>query len=99
MSPQLDFWLSTIDRWNDTLTWSTVEIGKRAQAQTPLGTYIVEIRPNNKSYLLRFVSEAGERVCPNRFTASNRVAWEAEDHFKRLQAQQQQPVRMNPPKW
>jgi hypothetical protein len=94
-----DFWLNKINTWDDQLSWSVVEPDKQAQAQTALGTYVVEVRPDNKSYQLRFTSVAGERVCPTRFTASNRVAWEAEDHFRRLQAQQQQPTRLKAPVW
>jgi hypothetical protein len=51
-------------------SWSVVEPGKQAQAQIAFGTYFIEIRPDNKSYVLRFTSEAGERVCPTRFTAN-----------------------------
>jgi hypothetical protein len=90
--------LNNVHAWGEALSWST-ETDKLAQAQTALGTYIVEPRPNNKSYQLRFTSVAGERVCPTRFTASNRIAWEAEDHFRRLQAQQQQPSRLKAPAW
>ena len=87
--------LNHMNMWDRELSWSIVEPDKLAQAQTALGTYIVEPRPNNKSYQLKFISEAGERVCPTRFTASNRIAWEAEDHFRRLQ----QPSRLKAPLW
>ena len=90
--------LNNMNEWGEGLSWST-ETDKLAQAQTALGTYIVEPRPNNKSYQLRFTSVAGERVCPTRFTTSNRIAWEAEDHFRRLQAQQQQLSRLKAPAW
>jgi hypothetical protein len=90
--------LNNVNEWGKELSWST-EADKLAQAQTALGTYIVEPRPNNKSYQLRFTSVADERVCPTRFTASNRIAWEAEDDFRRLQAQQQQPARLKAPAW
>ena len=91
MEPNL---LKNMNMWG-VLSWSIVEPDKRAQAQTVAGTYVVEPRPNNKSYQLKFISEAGERVCPTRFTASNRIAWEAEDHFRRLQ----QPSRLKAPLW
>jgi hypothetical protein len=91
--------LNEIDGWEDSLSWSVVESSKRAQARTALGIYIIDVQPDNKSYRLRFTSEAGERVCPTRFTAPNRIAWEAADHFRRLQAQQQQPARLKPPLW
>jgi hypothetical protein len=78
--------LSHMNMWDGELSWSVVKPDKLAQAQTALGTYIVEPRPDNKSYQLRFTSEASARVCPTRFTASNRIAWEAEDHFRRLRA-------------
>jgi hypothetical protein len=93
------FWLKTVNDWTDKLSWSIVELDKRAQARTALGTYIIEVQSDNKSYRLRFTSEVDERVCPIRFTASNRVAWEAEDHFRRLQAQQQRPIRLKAPRW
>jgi len=85
--------------WSDELSWSVVEPGKQAQAQTALGTYIIEVRPDNNSYVLRFTSGVNERVCPTRFTASNRIVWEAEDHFRRLRAQEQQPSRLKAPVW
>jgi hypothetical protein len=88
------YFLNTISDWGG-LPWLIVEPGKRAQAQTPLGTYVAEVQTDNKSYRLSF----NERACPTRFTASNRVAWEAEDHYRRLQAQQHQQPRMKPPKW
>jgi hypothetical protein len=91
--------LSNLSMWDQELSWSIVE-PDRAQAQTALGTYIVEPRPGNKSYQLRFTSAgASERVCPTRFTASNRIVREAEDHFRRLQAQQQQSSRLKAPSW
>jgi hypothetical protein len=93
------FWLNQITNWEDSLSWSVVEPSRRAQARTALGIYIIDVQPDNKSYRLRLTSEAGERVCPTRFTASNRIAWEAEDHFRRLRAQQQQPARLKPPLW
>ena len=93
-----NFWLDRIAEWSE-MPWSIVEPGKRAQAQTPLGIYVVDVEPNNKFYVLRFIAEADEHTCPTRFTATNRVAWEADDHYRRLLAQQQQPARMKPPKW
>jgi hypothetical protein len=91
--------LNGIVDWADNLSWSIVEPSKQAQAHTALGIYIAEVQSDNKSYRLRFTSEANERVCPTRFTAINRIAWEAEDHFCRLQAQQRQPARLKPPRW
>ena len=93
--------LNHMSMWDQELSWSIVEPNKLAQAQTALGTYLVEPRPDNKSFQLRFTSAAGdgERTCPTRFTASNRIAWEAEDHFRRLRAQQQQSPRLKAPLW
>jgi hypothetical protein len=96
---RLGFWLNSMAMWDAELSWSLVEPDKKAQAPTMSGTYIVEIGPNNKSYVLRFVSEAGERTCLTRFTAPNRVALEAEDHWRRLLAQQRQSTRLKPPAW
>ena len=93
------YWLDKIANWDNALSWSVAVQGKQAEARTGLGTYIVEVRPDNRSYQLRFSSGTDERVCPTRFTASNRIAWEAEDHFRRLRAQQQQPSRLKPPVW
>jgi hypothetical protein len=99
-SGSVSFWLNKIPDWDsEPLSWAVIEPGKRAQAQTSLGSYIVEVRSDNKSYSLRFSSGADERICPIRFTASNRVVWEAEDHLRRLQAQQHQPVRLKEPRW
>jgi hypothetical protein len=91
--------LNNLDMWGE-LSWSIVEPDKLAQAQTALGTYIVEPRSDNRSYQLRFISAgASARACPTRFTASNRIVREAEDHFRRLLAQQQQPSRLKAPSW
>jgi hypothetical protein len=93
------FWLKTVNDWGDNLSWSIVEPDKRARAGTALGSYSIEVQSDNKSYRLRFTSEANERVCPTRFTAINRICWEAEDHFRRLRAQQQQPIRLKASRW
>jgi hypothetical protein len=62
-----DFWLNQIGQWDQEPSWSIIEPDKQAQAQTALGTYVVEVQPDNKSFRLRFASDAGERVCPTRF--------------------------------
>jgi hypothetical protein len=94
-----DYFLNQMIEHPSDMPWSITEPGKQAQARMSLGTYVIDVKPDNKVYVLRFVTGTGERICPTRFTASNRVQGEAEDHYRRLLAQQQQPARMKPPKW
>jgi hypothetical protein len=81
------------------MPWSITEPGKRASAPMPSGTYGIDVQPDNKTFVLKFTTAAGERICPTRFTAINRACWEAADHHRRLLAQQRQPTRLQPPKW
>jgi len=83
-----------IRHWHRGLPWSITEEDKQAQAQTELGTYVIEYTPGSH-FRLRF----DERACPTRFTAINRVTDEAADHYRRLQAQQQPRSRLKPPVW
>jgi hypothetical protein len=106
MQSNISRWLDGVGDWSKELAWSITEPGKQVKAQTAFGTYIIAVRADDSStyggsYELRFASGsgAGDRVCPTRFTAINRVAGEAEDHYRRLQAQQKKPTRMKPPVW
>lgn len=99
---ELELWLPQMPRWDgDALTWLVTEAPLCARAHTKaFGTYTVTIKPNRKAYELRFGNETNERICPTHFTATNRVAWEAEDHFKRLQAiRGTNPTKLKPPSW
>jgi hypothetical protein len=81
------------------LRWNMAVPGKRAEANTSLGTYVIEIKPNGILHLT-FNSGTEIRICPTKFTATNRAQGEASDHHARLLAQQgRNPSRMKPPKW
>ena len=81
------------------LIWNIVELGKLVRADTQLGSYSLELQPDGKILRLTFNSGSEIRICPTKFQASNRAQWEADDHHRRLLAQQQQPARLQPPKW
>jgi hypothetical protein len=87
------------DSWGELLIWEIVEPGKLSRTNTQLGLYSIELQPDGKTFRLTFNSGSDIRTCPTKFQAINRVQWEAEDHYRRLLAQQQQPTRMKPPKW
>jgi hypothetical protein len=78
--------------------WAVVEPGKLIRAETQVGLYSIELQPD-LTLQLSFSSGSESRICPTKFQAINRVQWEADDHQRRLLAQQQRPVRMKPPKW
>ena len=85
--------------WGD-LTWNIVEPGKLIRTDTQFGSYSLELQPDGKTYRLTFNSGSAEiRICPTKFQATNRAQWEADDHHRRLLAQQQQPSRLKSPKW
>lgn len=84
--------------WGD-LTWHVVEPGKLARAKTKLGSYSVALQPNGKTFRLSYSFGSEIRMCPTKFQATNRAQWEADDHYRRLLAQQQSPARLKPPKW
>jgi hypothetical protein len=94
---QLDYFTGA-DSWTD-MPWYIVEPGKLVRTDTQLGSYSLELQPDGKVYRLTFDSGSGVRTCPTKFQATNRAQWEAEDHHRRLLAQQQQPARMKAPKW
>jgi hypothetical protein len=98
---QQQFYLdqSTGERGFGELTWNIVEPGKLVRADTQVGSYGLELQPDGKTYQLTFNSESESRICPTKFQAVNRAQWEADDHHRRLLAQQQQPNRLKPPKW
>lgn len=89
----------TGDRGFGDLTWDLIEPGKLARAKTPLGTYSLELQADGNTYQLSFNSGSETRTCRTKFQATNRAQWEADDHHRRLLAQQQQPSRLKPPKW
>jgi hypothetical protein len=84
--------------WFRSMTWRLVEPGRLARADTPPGSYFIEVQPNGE-FLLTFDPGSGARACPTKFQAINRAQGEADDHHRRLVAQQHQPARMKPPKW
>ena len=84
--------------WGD-LTWNILEPGKLVRADTQLGSYSLELQLDGKTLQLSFNSGSEIRICPTKFQATNRAQWEADDHHRRLLAQQQQSVRLKPPKW
>ena len=81
------------------LTWNIIEPGKLVRTDTQLGSYSLELQPDGKTFRLTFNSGSEIRICPTKFQATNRAQWEADDHYRRLLAQQQQPARLKPPKW
>ena len=84
--------------WTD-ITFQLIEPNKLVRAQTELGSYSIDLQLDGKTLRLSFDAGSGVRICPTKFQAINRAQWEANDHQRRLLAQQQQPVRMKPPKW
>jgi hypothetical protein len=88
----------TGDRSHGELTWKIVEPGKLVRANTQVGSYDLELRADGKTFRLTFSSGSETRICPTKFQATNRARWEADDHHRRLLAQQP-PFRLKPPKW
>jgi hypothetical protein len=96
---------NSVGGWDD-LDFKVVDAGKRAQADTSLGSYKVELLPDRKRMELTLTSGSEVRTCPTKFQAINRAEWEAADHHRRLLAQVeaelrpgQQPPRLKAPKW
>jgi hypothetical protein len=84
--------------WGE-LTWNIVEPDKLIRADAKFGSYSLALQPDGKTYRLTFSSGSEIRTCPTKFQATNRAQWEADDHHRRLLAQQQQPAPLRPPKW
>jgi hypothetical protein len=93
----LNYYASENNSFCDKLVWKIVEPGKLAKANTGFGSYFIRVEPDGKTFQLMFDSGGGPcaRFCPTKFTAINRVQWEAEDHYRRFSA----PGRLKAPKW